>query len=155
MSAQLPFLDLGVGCVLSANPDGSNLKTIVNEGRRLPDGLMVDVAAGHIYWNNMGNPEQNDGSILRSDLDGKNMITIVPPGGTLRPSSSSWRRRAASSTGRPRGHASDAGKPGPAARHADSPSDTVIARNVNGRTHSVSTLPTLDGQFLVLCGERP
>jgi DNA-binding beta-propeller fold protein YncE len=84
-SGQLFFLDLGAGRVLSANPDGSDLKTIINEGRRLPDGLVVDVAARHIYWTNMGNPKQNDGSILRSDLDGKNMITIVPPGGTFTP----------------------------------------------------------------------
>jgi DNA-binding beta-propeller fold protein YncE len=84
-SGRLFFLDLGAGRVLSANPDGSDLKTIVNEGRRLPDGLVVDVAAGHIYWTNMGNPKQNDGSILRSDLDGKNMITIVPPGATFTP----------------------------------------------------------------------
>jgi DNA-binding beta-propeller fold protein YncE len=82
-SGRLFFLDLGAGRVLSANPDGSDLKTILNEGRRLPDGLVVDVAAGHIYWTNMGNPKKNDGSILRSDLDGKNMITIVPPGGTF------------------------------------------------------------------------
>jgi DNA-binding beta-propeller fold protein YncE len=78
-------LDLGAGRVLSANPDGSDLKTIINEGRRLPDGLVVDVGAGHLYWTNMGNPKQNDGSVLRSDLDGKNMITIVPPGGTFTP----------------------------------------------------------------------
>jgi hypothetical protein len=84
-SGQLFFLDLGAGRVLSANPDGSDLKIIINEGRRLPDGLVVDVAAGHIYWTNMGNPKQNDGSILRSDLDGKNMITIVSPGGTFTP----------------------------------------------------------------------
>jgi hypothetical protein len=84
-SGRLFFLDLGAGRVLSANPDGSDLKTIINEGRRLPDGLVVDVAAGHIYWTNMGNPKQNDGSILRSDLDGKNMITIVPPGATFTP----------------------------------------------------------------------
>ena len=84
-SGRLFFLDLGAGRVLSANPDGSDLKTVLNEGRRLPDGLVVDAAAGHIYWTNMGNPKKNDGSILRSDLDGKNMITIVPPGGTFTP----------------------------------------------------------------------
>jgi len=84
-SGRLFFLDLGAGRVLSANPDGSDLKTVLNEGRRLPDGLGVDAAAGHIYWTNMGNPKKNDGSILRSDLDGKNMITIVPPGGTFTP----------------------------------------------------------------------
>jgi len=30
-------------------PDGSDLKTIINEARKLPDGLAFDVAAGHIY----------------------------------------------------------------------------------------------------------
>src|SRR5262245_22323423 len=77
------FLDLGGGRVLSANPDGSDLRTIIEEGRKLPDGLAIDVAAGHIYWTNMGNFRLNDGSILRSDLDGRNMTTIVPPGGTF------------------------------------------------------------------------
>lgn len=84
-SGRLFFLDIGAGRVLSANPDGSDLKTIINEGRKLPDGLVVDAAAGHIYWTNMGNFKKNDGSIFRSDLDGKNMITIVPPGGTFTP----------------------------------------------------------------------
>ena len=70
---------------MSANPDGSDLKTIVAEGRKIPDGLVVDRAARHIYWTNMGNPKANDGSILRSDLDGKNMTTIVAPGGTFTP----------------------------------------------------------------------
>jgi len=84
-SGRLFFLDLSGGRVLSANPDGSDLKTIINEGRKLPDGLVLDVAAGHIYWTNMGDPKRNDGSIMRSDLNGKNMITIVPPGGTFTP----------------------------------------------------------------------
>jgi len=79
------FLDLGAGRVLSANPDGSDLKTIVVEGRKLPDGLVVDSAARHMYWTNMGNLKANDGSILRSDLDGKNITTIVAPGGTFTP----------------------------------------------------------------------
>src|SRR3984885_8751306 len=84
-SGRLFFLDLSGGRILSAKPDGSDLKTIVNEGRRLPDGLVLDVAAGRIYWTNMGDPERDDGSIMRSDLNGKNMITIVPPGGTFTP----------------------------------------------------------------------
>jgi len=84
-SGRLFFLDIGGGRVLSANPDGSDLKTLINEGRQFPDGLVVDAAAGHIYWTNMGNFKKNDGSIFRSDLDGKNLITIVPPGGTFTP----------------------------------------------------------------------
>ena len=82
---RLFFLDLGAGRVLTANPDGSELKTIVNEGRRLPDGIVVDVEAGHIYWTNMGNLKSNDGSIERSNLDGTNITTIVPAGGTFTP----------------------------------------------------------------------
>jgi DNA-binding beta-propeller fold protein YncE len=84
-SGRLFFLDNGAGRVLSANPDGSDLKTLINEGRKGPDGLVVDAAAGHIYWTNMGDFKKNDGAILRSDLDGKNIITIVPPGGTFTP----------------------------------------------------------------------
>jgi DNA-binding beta-propeller fold protein YncE len=85
-SGRIFFLDLGGGRLLSANPDGSDLRTIIEEGRdKLPDGLAIDVAAGHIYWTNMGNFRLNDGSILRSDLDGRNMTTIVPPGGTFTP----------------------------------------------------------------------
>ena len=82
---RLFFLDLAAGRVLSANPDGTGLTTLVEEGRQLPDGLAIDIAAGHLYWTNMGNPKANDGSILRSDLDGLNMTTIVPPGGIFTP----------------------------------------------------------------------
>jgi DNA-binding beta-propeller fold protein YncE len=84
-SGRLFFLDLSAGRVLTANPDGSDLKTIVREGRRLPDGIAVDVGAGHIYWTNMGNPSANDGSIERADLDGKNITKVVPVGGTFTP----------------------------------------------------------------------
>jgi DNA-binding beta-propeller fold protein YncE len=84
-AGRLFFLDLGGGRIFSANPDGSDLKGIVNEGRKLPDGVVVDVAADHIYWTNMGNPSANDGSIERSDLDGGNITIIIPPGGTFTP----------------------------------------------------------------------
>ena len=84
-SGRLFVLYVSAGRVLSCKPDGSDLKTIVSEGRRLPDGIAVDVAGGHIYWTNMGNPVANDGSIERADLDGKNLKHIVPPGGTFTP----------------------------------------------------------------------
>src|ERR1700742_4859158 len=73
------------GRVLSANPYGSGLRVVVEDGRKLPDGLAIDVAAGHLYWTNMGNMKKNDGSILRSDLDGSHMTTIIPSGGTFTP----------------------------------------------------------------------
>jgi len=84
-SGRLFVLDVSAGRVLSCKPDGSDLKTIVSEGRRLPDGIVVDVEAGHIYWTNMGNLKENDGSIERADLNGKNLKHIVPPGGTFTP----------------------------------------------------------------------
>ena len=81
---RLFLLDLSDNRVLSLNPDGSDRKVIVT-GCRYPDGIVVDVAAGHIYWTNMGNPKANDGSIERADLDGRNRLTIVPQGGTFTP----------------------------------------------------------------------
>ncbi len=84
-TARLFFLSASSGQVFSANPDGSDLKTIVSEGRRLPDGIVVDLAAGHLYWTNMGNPVANDGSIERADFDGQNLTHIVPPGATFTP----------------------------------------------------------------------
>ena len=68
--------------VVSLAPDGSDRKVIVTDCR-YPDGIVVDVAAGHIYWTNMGNPTTNDGSIERADLDGQNRQTIVPEGATF------------------------------------------------------------------------
>jgi hypothetical protein len=83
--SRLYFLDLAAGRVLTSNPDGSDVKTIVSEGRKLPDGIVVDVAAGHIYWTNMGNPSMNDGSIDRADFDGANITNIVPGASTFTP----------------------------------------------------------------------
>jgi DNA-binding beta-propeller fold protein YncE len=81
---RLFLLDLSGDRVVSLNPDGSDRKVIVTECR-YPDGAAVDVAAGHIYWTNMGNPAADDGSIERADLDGRNRQTIVPEGGTFTP----------------------------------------------------------------------
>jgi hypothetical protein len=83
-TARLVFLDASQGRILWANADGSDKKVIVS-GCRIPDGVVVDVEAGHIYWTNMGVPNRNDGSIERVDLDGKNRKTIVPEGGTFTP----------------------------------------------------------------------
>src|SRR6266481_3302187 len=83
-TGRLFYLEASGGRIHSANADGSDRKVIVS-GARVPDGVVVDVEAGHIYWTNMGNPSKNDGSIERVDLDGKNRKTIVPEGGTFTP----------------------------------------------------------------------
>jgi DNA-binding beta-propeller fold protein YncE len=84
-TARLFFLSVSAGQVLSANPDGSDLTVLVSEGKRLPDGIVVDTEAGRIYWTNMGNPNANDGSIECADLSGRNVTHIVPSGGTFTP----------------------------------------------------------------------
>jgi hypothetical protein len=81
---RLFVLDLSGGRVFSLNADGSNQKVIV-KGCRHPDGIVVDVEAGHIYWTDMGVPNLNDGSIERADLNGRNRKMIVPEGGTFTP----------------------------------------------------------------------
>jgi len=83
-SGRLFVLELNAGLIHTMNPDGSDKKTIVTNGR-LPDGIAVDVEAGHIYWTNMGVPDLNDGSIERADIDGKNRKVIVPEGVTHTP----------------------------------------------------------------------
>jgi hypothetical protein len=84
-AGRLFFLSASSGQVFSANPDGSDLTVIVSEGRRIPDGIVVDTEAGHLYWTNMGNPNANDGSIERADFDGNNTSHIVRNGGTFTP----------------------------------------------------------------------
>lgn len=81
---RLFVLELSGGRVFSVNPDGSEKKVLITDCRN-PDGLVIDVEAGHIYWTNMGGPKLNDGSIERADLDGGNRTTIVPAGGTYTP----------------------------------------------------------------------
>jgi DNA-binding beta-propeller fold protein YncE len=82
---KLFILDLSGGRILSANDDGSDLKVLVSEGRHLPDGVVVDVKAREIYWTNMGNPSRNDGTIMRSDLDGGKVTAVIPEGATFTP----------------------------------------------------------------------
>lgn len=71
------------GQVLTSNPDGSDRRVLLDQLTTSPDGIVVDVPNGHIYWSNMGVAGDNDGSIVRSDLDGRRVTTIVPPGGTF------------------------------------------------------------------------
>jgi hypothetical protein len=92
---RLFLLDLSDNRVVSLNPDGSDRKVIVT-GCRYPDGIAVDIAAGHVYWTNMGHPAANDGFIERADLDRENRNTSVPRAELSLPSRSNSKRRAES-----------------------------------------------------------
>src|SRR3954452_25141229 len=82
---RLFVLETSSGRIHSVSPDGADRKVIVS-GCHLPDGIVVDLEAGHIYWSNMGSsPSTNDGSIERADIDGKNRTVMVPSGLTFTP----------------------------------------------------------------------
>ena len=84
VASRLFVLELNAGRIHSMNTDGSDRKVIVSDCH-LPDGIVVDGEAGHIYWTNMGIPNLNDGSIERADIDGKNRKPIVLQGITHTP----------------------------------------------------------------------
>ena len=84
MTGRLFVLDLTEGRVFSIKPDGSDKRTVITDCR-MPDGVVVDTEAGHLYWTCMGVLSRNDGAIERADLDGRNRRTIVPEGATFTP----------------------------------------------------------------------
>jgi len=73
------------GRVMSANDDGSELRTVVDGRNAGPDGIVVDTATKRIYWTNMGRAAANDGTIESSALDGADLKTVVPAAGTWTP----------------------------------------------------------------------
>jgi sugar lactone lactonase YvrE len=75
------------GGVMRAGPNGESPTNIVPSAAAGvgPDGIAIDKAAGHIYWTTMGRVSANDGAVMRSDFDGRNVKTIIPPGGTFTP----------------------------------------------------------------------
>jgi DNA-binding beta-propeller fold protein YncE len=83
-TGRLFVLEINADRIHVMNPDGSDKKTIVTNCH-LPDGVVVDAQARHIYWTNMGVPNLDDGSIERADLDGGNRRVIVPQGVTHTP----------------------------------------------------------------------
>ncbi|ORY59205.1 uncharacterized protein BCR38DRAFT_488940 [Pseudomassariella vexata] len=69
------------GRILSCLPDGSDLQTVIPNVTTLPDGITIDQINKHMYWTNMGPSfKVNNGSIERSNLDGSDRQTIIPPG---------------------------------------------------------------------------
>ena len=78
------YLDVS-GKVMTAAAENPTPRTLVASAGQGPDGIAVDLAAGHIFWTGMGNPSADDGFVKRSDLDGSNVVTLVPAGGTYTP----------------------------------------------------------------------
>ncbi len=78
------YLDVQ-GRVLTFDEDKPTPRTLVSSAGKGPDGIAVDVAGGHLFWTTMGVPADNDGSLLRSQLDGSKVTTIVATGLTYTP----------------------------------------------------------------------
>ena len=78
------WLDVS-GTVLVSPADPFKKSTLVSSAGDGPDGIAVDLDGGHVFWTNMGNTAKDDGYIRRADLDGKNVTTVVPAGGTFTP----------------------------------------------------------------------
>jgi DNA-binding beta-propeller fold protein YncE len=84
-SPRVFFLDIRGGRIVSAAPDGSDVRVLVSGRSGTPDGIAVDTDRGHIYWTIMGRPREDDGRIERADLDGGNLTTVVPAGRAFTP----------------------------------------------------------------------
>jgi hypothetical protein len=79
------YLDVTGGRVMTSDTQNPKARVLVASAGQGPDGVAVDVAGGHVYWTGMGSPSANDGFIMRADLDGSNVKTLVPAGGTFTP----------------------------------------------------------------------
>src|SRR5438128_1424934 len=64
---RLYFLEASGGRIHSVNADGSDRKVIVS-GARVPDGVVVDLEAGHIYWTDRGDPPRGN-TVNRASID--------------------------------------------------------------------------------------
>lgn len=51
----------------------------------MPDGIAISKTNGRMFWTQMGNPGQNDGSVYSANLDGTDVRTVIPPGGAHTP----------------------------------------------------------------------
>lgn len=81
----LYYLDVTEDQVMALDAEGGPPEVLVEGEGEGPDGIAVDAEAGHLYWTNMGNPAEDDGFILRSNVDGSDVTTIVEPGDTFTP----------------------------------------------------------------------
>lgn len=67
------------GEILSLTAENRGMKPVaLVRNQAMPDG--IDVCDERMYWTNMGNPSNNDGTILSAKLDGSDLHTVVPAG---------------------------------------------------------------------------
>ena len=64
------------GKIRRANPNGSNIKTLVTINTSVPLGIAIDLGARKLYWTN------SYGAVQRADIDGSNVENVVTGLGT-------------------------------------------------------------------------
>jgi 3-hydroxyacyl-CoA dehydrogenase len=67
------------GRVLVGGAGEEGLRTLV-DNQHLPDGVAISIPLGKLFWTSMGIPNQNDGCVFSSNLDGSDIKEIVPKG---------------------------------------------------------------------------
>ena len=83
----------GKGAVKVMNADGADEKVLLTgEAVNEPDGIEVDETFGKMYWTDMGmggaadrSVAVDDGRIMRANIDGSDVQTVVPLGHTTTP----------------------------------------------------------------------
>ena len=83
----------GKGAVKVMNADGADEKVLLTgEAVNEPDGIEVDETSGKMYWTDMGiggaadrSVAVDDGRIMRANIDGSDVQTVVPLGHTTTP----------------------------------------------------------------------
>jgi DNA-binding beta-propeller fold protein YncE len=78
------WLDVS-GKVMTSPADDFKAQTLVRSAGQGSDGIAVDVEHGYIYWTNMGVPADDDGTLVRANLDGSGLTTLIAAGGTFTP----------------------------------------------------------------------
>ncbi len=77
--------------LLSMTPEGDDIHALILDCDGAPDSIAVDSRNKYIVWANMGTSLDgedfwlNDGSVLRSNLDGSKRVKIAPQGSTFTP----------------------------------------------------------------------
>lgn len=88
----LYILNPGDGQIVTCDENGENINVVQDKLDKLPDGIVLDNAAGKVYFTQMGKPNfqngtayGNDGSIWSMNLNGTELTCLVEPGQTRTP----------------------------------------------------------------------
>ncbi|KAJ4983053.1 low-density lipoprotein receptor YWTD [Stagonosporopsis vannaccii] len=71
------------GRVVSCTTSGTDVHDVISNMSTLPDGITIDRTAGQMYMTQMGSSlSTNSGSIVRANLDGSGLETVIESGST-------------------------------------------------------------------------